>query len=120
MAIAFISGSNLNTTVNDPTQFNINLLQIAAPIGVKDSQTPLPLTQCGPLDWLGPTQQYYANLSCIYPNSFNWSGLLYASPITNYPRFSVNLCNISDPAAGCQSIDAIYKTTAGGRIFVFI
>lgn len=119
MAIGFIYGPQLNQTLNDPTYMNISLLEINTTQG-KGIQNPAQLYTCPQLDWMEGLQSFYQNLTCINTSTVSLQGLLYASPMSLYPRFIVTSCNNSVIPNNCQSYGSLMNMTAGGRMFLFV
>lgn len=105
-------------TLNDPTYMSINLLEIQTTQG-KGIQNPAQMYTCPTLDWMQDLQTFYQNLSCINTSTVSLQGLLYASPLSYYPRFIVTACN-SSVTAGCQNQSSMANMTGGGRMFLFI
>ena len=122
MAIGFIYGPSLNTTLNNASFFTIQALELNTTEG-KGVPSSLQLYPCPTLPWLNDLQTFYSDLSCLNTSQAQMSGVLYASTVTLYPRFLVNLCDPNATATTgitCATQDELYNMTSGGRIFLFI
>lgn len=47
-------------------------------------------------------------------------GLLYASPLTNYSKVTIKICNVDDPDLDCLSFNQISSLCGKGRLFLFL